>query len=67
MNGGVWPGKSQQKVGLSSSNDFGMPSSHVVSRDDYAFSTSSFEALSMVLAAMGTYLKLCLVHVCDLI
>lgn len=59
--------QSQHKVGLSSSNDFGTSSSHVVSRDDYAFSTSGFEALSMVLAEMGTFLKLCPVHVRDLI
>lgn len=57
----------QHKVGLSSSKDFGTSSSHVVCRDDYACSTSGFEAFSTALAAMGTFLKLCLVCIHDVI
>lgn len=39
--------RSQHSIGLSSSNDFGTSFSHVVSRDDRAFSTSGFEALGV--------------------
>lgn len=59
--------QSQHKVGQSSSNDFGMSSSHVVCRNDYACSSSGFEAFSTALTVMGTLLRLCLVRICGLI
>lgn len=55
--------QSQHKVGLSSSTS----SSHVVCRDDYACSSSGFEAFSTALTVMATFLKLCLVHIHDVI
>lgn len=69
MNGRDWPGKMYRaNIELAYLPAMtGMSSSHVVSRDGSAFSTSSFEALRMVLAVMGASLKLCLVRVCDLI
>lgn len=59
--------QSQHKVGLSSSSDFGTSSSRAVCRDDYACSTSGFEAFSAAWTVMGTLLKLCLVCIRDLI